>query len=97
MEPAYFHNFYITNDYTGEYKQWYDNGDGQLFLKINYVNGLKEGLHESWYEDGQLRIHCNYLNGIRNGLYEEWYKNGDLYEKCIYLNDHKTEPYIIRI
>jgi antitoxin component YwqK of YwqJK toxin-antitoxin module len=70
-EAAYFFNIDLT-DYTGEYKKWSD--DGKLIEKCNYVNGLLDGIYESYA--GNKYFKCVYVSGLANGLCEEYYNNG---------------------
>jgi antitoxin component YwqK of YwqJK toxin-antitoxin module len=34
------------------YREWYDNG--QLWIKTNYQNGVRQGLYRVWDKDGKL-------------------------------------------
>jgi hypothetical protein len=50
-EAAHFQNFLPNTNYTGEYKQWYQ--DGRLYYKINYSKG-KQGIFQVFFPDGSL-------------------------------------------
>lgn len=67
--------------------EYYDNG--QLWLKCNYKDGLKEGVFEEYYETENsdemvLWRKGFYLNGMRNGLYQTFDINGNLLESINY-------------
>jgi hypothetical protein len=51
-----------------------DPGDiiHQVTSRMNYVDGKKEGLFESWHITGNREIRCHYINGKKHGLYEHW-------------------------
>lgn len=82
--------YYMKNNkIDGLRIEYYDNG--QLWLKCNYKDGLKDGIFEEYYEteDGQIILWRKgfYVNGIRNGLYQTFDINGNLlksinYDQC---------------
>ena len=44
------------------YRKFYD--DGQLYIKVNYINNKKKGLYKKFYDDGQLEYEVNYINDV---------------------------------
>lgn len=62
----------------------------QLWEKINYKNGVFNGLYETWYRNGQLKTRSNYKNGKLDGLSEIWYSDGELDITFNYKNGIKT-------
>ena len=66
-----------------------------LKSRKNYINSVRNGLYEEYYDiqedttiknSENLLIRKNYKNGKPNGLYELWYNNGKLMESGIYQN-----------
>jgi len=82
-EPAFYWNFDKSN-YTGEWKDWYPNG--QLQYHFFYKDGKLDGLAKIWCNNGQLLRQCFYTNGILNGESKEWNKNCALYIQKFYKN-----------
>ena len=57
----------------------YSKSNGKYINKVNYLNGLKHGLSETWYrESSQKYIEVNYINGKQHGLWTSWHPNGQL-------------------
>jgi len=83
FETAFYHNFDFTG-YTGEYKTWY--ASGALESKINYINGLKNGLNQMWYENGKLMLSSMNKDNKLDGLCMRWSSDGVLKYKSIYKN-----------
>ena len=59
------------NSYLEEF--WYESG--YLKERIEWKNGLKDGVHEKFNESGTLKFRANYHNGKLHGLYECWVDN----------------------
>ncbi|MDC0067926.1 hypothetical protein OAL10_03905 [Gammaproteobacteria bacterium] len=75
--------------FTGISFENHDNG--QIKERINYKDGEKEGLWESYHENGQLEYKLNYKDGKVHGL-EEWYsEDGELSYKTCYDNGEKVD------
>jgi antitoxin component YwqK of YwqJK toxin-antitoxin module len=55
---------------------WITNGC--LLKKLNYKDGLKDGLQRKWWEDGILYSEENYKNGLKDGLQRLWGLSGIL-------------------
>jgi antitoxin component YwqK of YwqJK toxin-antitoxin module len=60
-----------------------------LVRKINYVNGILEGLCEEFYNSGRLQHKCNFINGKMEGLYEIFYEDGSLRQYYNFINGKK--------
>ncbi len=86
---------FINDDYQreGTERAWYPNqdsvsGDSRLKFRIDFVKGMKEGLHEIWYcpmyspgpgGDGNgLQTRAHFVADKKHGLYQEWWPNGQL-------------------
>lgn len=69
---------------TGVQEGYYTNG--QLFDRLHFKHGEKDGLYESWYEDGQQWLRANFKRGKLDGVYLGWYSNGKLHELGHYQN-----------
>ena len=59
------------NSYLEEF--WYESG--YLKERIEWKNGLKDGVYEKFNESGTLKIRAKYHNGKLHGLYEFWIDN----------------------
>ena len=57
-----------------------------LASRVNYKNGLKDGLEESFYRNGRLHYRVNYKNGQQDGLSEYFHTNGQLSSRVSYKN-----------
>ena len=55
--------------------------NGQLESRIEYKDGLKDGLSETFIENGQILTSKNYKDGQKNGLVESYYEDGTLQRK----------------
>ncbi len=51
-------------------------GGGNLKSKIPYVNGVKHGVEEWWWENGHKKYEEIWANGKRDGVDIEWWENG---------------------
>tara|TARA_B110000259_G_scaffold112128_1_gene128024 strand:- start:322 stop:1488 length:1167 start_codon:yes stop_codon:yes gene_type:complete len=71
--------YYKKIAFTGEIFENFENG--QLQLKENYKDGVRNGVFESYYENGQLAEKENYKFGDRDGLYEGYFESGQLKSK----------------
>ena len=45
----------------GYWEQYHD--DGSLSSKGNYIDGIPDGLAETFYPNGQLKNRCHFKNG----------------------------------
>src|SRR3989304_1460604 len=75
-EIAVFHALQLIDfeGYTGEWMQWYDNGQrlDHAWLK----DGEWDGECEEWHENGQRSAHGWYKDGKWDGEWEAWYASG---------------------
>jgi antitoxin component YwqK of YwqJK toxin-antitoxin module len=55
----------------------------------SYINGVKEGIWEYYWEEGPLRSKGLYINGEKEGIWETYFGKGDLSSKGGYKNDKK--------
>ena len=63
--------------FTGSAVEFHKNG--QLLSKINYKDGKRDGLFETFFsENGQLKFRKNFRDGKKDGLAEIFHKNGRL-------------------
>lgn len=80
--------YYMKNNkINGLRIEYYDNG--QLWLKCNYKDGLKDGAFEEYYETENsdemiLWRKGFYINGKRSGLYQTFDINGNIIESINY-------------
>lgn len=87
-EAAFFNNLTpwtsednVDNGYTGNYMQWYDNG--QLKISVFCINGKMEGL--CYMYDADKMVICNYKNDKRSGQCIVIFNDGYRLE-CHYTN-----------
>jgi len=73
---------------TGKTIEKYSNG--AVKIKGDLVNGLRQGLWESFYDNGIKWSESNYLFGIREGAYKIFYPNGKLKIHGAYKNEKKS-------
>lgn len=67
---------------TGVQEAYYNNG--QLFDRLHFKRGEKDGLYESWHPNGQQWIRANFKRGKLDGVFERWHENGQLKERATY-------------
>ncbi len=74
--PQVFAEFYTLDDGTkhGEYKEYYENG--KLFQRVNYVNGMVDGICEDYSIQGHLFTRSNFKNGKIHGQTQKFYPDG---------------------
>lgn len=69
---------------TGVQEAYYNNG--QLFDRLHFKRGKKDGLYESWHPNGQQWIRANLKRDKLDGVHLSWHSNGRLQELCHYQN-----------
>ena len=89
-EPAFFWNFNFDN-YTGECKEYYENG--QLWCQSFYKDGKMDGEYKWYYEKGKLRCQKIYKDGKLDGEYKEYYGNGKLMCQRFYKDGERDGEY----
>lgn len=80
LRDLYYEGEYINGLKQGEHiAVCLRNGYGEsgLMSKVNYKNGEKNGLSESWKPDGLLESQGYYSNGVKNGLFIYWFTGFD--------------------
>ena len=51
---------------------------GEVVAEDKMIDGLYEGLSQSWYPSGPLRREAHFLHDSLHGPYREWHENGQL-------------------
>lgn len=74
---------------NGAYQTYYPKS-GKLLSRINYKNGLKDGVCLRYHENGQLAAEFNYENDLLEGAAKEYYDNGHL-KSSYYLKNNAVE------
>ena len=69
---------------TGVQEAYYNNG--QLFDRLHFKRGEKDGLYESWHPNGQQWIRANFKRGKLEGVHLSWHPNGKIHELGHYQN-----------
>jgi antitoxin component YwqK of YwqJK toxin-antitoxin module len=70
---------------TGEYFQFYDNG--QIELRTQFINDKPDGLFQGFFPNGNRKIVCYYKNGKKDGVWQSYDSTGKYLSKEIYQND----------
>jgi len=74
---------WIDGKVDGTALQWY--ADGTLMERRSYSAGMKQGLHEGWWEDGSPRFRYTFRDDMHEGEAREWFPNGRLYRAFNYV------------
>ena len=71
-------SYEVNNEkpFTGTTLSYHSNG--QVESRIEYKNGLRDGLSETFNENGQILESENYKENVLNGLYKSFHENGQL-------------------
>jgi len=76
---------YSNGKKEGEEKKWFVN-DSVAEIRF-YKEGLKVGIHKSWWKNGQQKFEYPYNNnGVYHGAFKEWYASGQLVREFHYHN-----------
>lgn len=78
--------YYDGKRFTGIGLEYFSNGN--IKQKGSFINGLKNGLFEWFYDNGNICYSVTYKYGERNGCYTEFHLNGNLKWKGIFRNDN---------
>ena len=80
-------SYEVNNEkpFTGSTLSYYSND--QLESRIEYKDGLKDGLSETFNKNGQIIKSENYKENVLNGLYKSFHENGQLRVKVILKNE----------
>jgi len=77
------------DNFTGVYREYYDEKKNILKSEVFMINGKKEGIYNSYHENGQLCEEINYIDNKMNGIYKSYWKNGQLMIETNYIDDKK--------
>ena len=58
------------DNFTGVYREYYDEEKTKLKSEVFMHNGKKEGIYKSYYSNGQLWYIYNYIDDKINGEYK---------------------------
>ena len=78
---------YHDGKQTGEWTQWYDNG--QMKSVDHYKDGIQDGEHTGWYTDGKIAAIGMYKDGKREGVWKRWDPQGFKNWEETYKDDKK--------
>lgn len=76
-----------TEFYTGNYREYYDNGT--LRLEIQISDGVPEGTYVVYFENRKPKEIRSYLQGKLHGLWRSYDVSGQLISEAEYKNDKK--------
>ena len=68
----------------------YSSTTQMVIEEIEYVNGMKNGVSNRYYDNGRIMEKANYQNDKLNGDYAFYYPNGVVKEEGKYLDNHKV-------
>jgi len=71
--------------YDGLVIWYYENGN--IFQKVNYVNGVLEGERKIYFKNGILKTKMTYIKGKKEGKWKGYYENGKLNKIGFFKND----------
>ncbi|PLW92357.1 MAG: hypothetical protein C0592_11085 [Marinilabiliales bacterium] len=57
---------------------WIYYVNGILSEKIEYLDGVQNGLYEAYYPNGQLRVQCTFVDGEAHGSYIVYDTQGNI-------------------
>jgi antitoxin component YwqK of YwqJK toxin-antitoxin module len=72
IDSAFYYRYRSTS-YTGKWISYNDNGAKES--EIEYLNGEKNGVCNTWFENGHKEIEEIYVNNKKNGKCIEYFKN----------------------
>lgn len=75
-------------EFHGPYEEYYPGGE-QLFLKGNYVDGVRNGEWTFWHPDGAKAKAGQYADGKLDGQWHIWREDGTLLRTESYQDDQK--------
>ena len=68
----------------------YSSVTQMVIEEIEYVNGMKNGVCNRYYDNGRIMEKANYQNDQLNGDYAFYYPNGVVKEEGKYLDNQKV-------
>lgn len=57
---------------------------GEVASLVTYLDGLEDGLIQTWYENGQLKSESIVHHGIVQSPAREWHENGQLSQETYF-------------
>lgn len=75
IQAAYYYGD-VPENYTGEWFEFYDNGN--VSKQYNFIEGHKTGEYLEWYLFGKLYLRGFYNNGQKVDKWTRTYKNGQI-------------------
>lgn len=83
----YFKDKAQTQFYTGDYREYYNNGTLKLEMQIR--DGVPEGPYIVYFENRKPREVCSYKDGKLHGLWRSYDISGQLISEAEYKNGQK--------
>ena len=84
-DGVYFTDATQNQLYTGEYREYYDNGTLKLEMQIK--NGSPEGIYVVYFDNKKPKEIRSYKNGLFHGIWRSYHVNGLLISEAEYKND----------
>jgi len=84
--------FYMNGKKHGQEKIFYP-GRGVSEI-IPWVDGVKDGVWEQFYDDGAPKLTCFFKNGEKEGPLKTFFLNGNLLVTGLYTNGHQDSTWI---
>ena len=81
---------YKDGKQSGEWTMYHPNG--QRASTDHYTDGVRNGMHRSWYANGQIAIEGEYRDDKREGAWHRWDPNGFREWTDVYKDDEKISP-----
>lgn len=76
---------YLKGKKQGSEIHWQDSG--QKIVERYYHEGMKSGVHKSWWKNGNLKFEYHFnTKGEYQGSVKEWYKTGQIFKDFNYVN-----------
>lgn len=86
-DGVYFTDATQTQLYSGEYREYYDNGSLKLEMQIK--NGSPEGTYVVYFDNNKPKEIRSYKNGQFHGVWRSYNVDGLLISEAEYKNDKK--------
>jgi hypothetical protein len=88
--PYYILNYYKDGKRIGV-SRCYLKGDGSLFLKELYKDGIQNGLALQYYSNGKVETEVNFTDGKPNGVMKAYYQDGKLKAETTFTNGERGD------
>jgi hypothetical protein len=66
----------------GPFVKWHANGT--VAMRCQFVDGLKEGLVETWYPSGGRQLKGFKQDGKAHGVWNSWHESGQLHSESLW-------------